>query len=73
MHYDSVIKNNRVKEAAMLSTENRAGGVVMNFERLYGLRDSNYAGVELFERVPTEWLVLNVDKVRNQNGMEEIT
>lgn len=72
MHYDSLIKNNRVKEAAMLSTENRAVDVVRIFERLYGLKDRNYAGVELFERVPTEELVLNFDKVRKQNGMEEI-
>jgi len=72
MHFDSLIKNNRVKEAAMLSTENRAVDVVKIFERLYGLKDRNYAGVELFERVPTEELVLNFDKVRKQNGMEEI-
>ena len=72
MHYDSLLKNDRVKEAAMLSTENRAVDVVKIFERLYGLKDRNYAGVELFERVPTEELVLNFDKVRKQNGMEEI-
>jgi len=72
MHYDSLIKNSRVKEAAMLSTENRAVDVVKIFERLYGLKDRNYAGVELFERVPTEELVLNFDKVLKQNGMEEI-
>lgn len=73
IEYDSLLKNNRVKEAAMLSTENRAVDVVRIFERLYGLRDRNYAGVELFERVPTEELVLNFDKVLKQNGMEEIT
>jgi len=72
MHYDSLLKNDRVKEAAMLSTENRAVDVVKIFERLFGLKDRNYAGVELFERVPTEELVLNFDKVRKQNGMEEI-
>ena len=72
MHYDSLLKNNRVKEAAMLSTENRAVDVVKIFERLFGLKDRNYAGVELFERVPTEELVLNFDKVKKQNGMEEI-
>lgn len=72
MHYDSLVKNNRVKEAAMLSTENRAVDVVKIFERLYGLKDRNYAGVELFERVPSEELVLNFDKVKKQNGMEEI-
>ncbi len=72
MHFDSLLKNNRVKEAAMLSTENRAVDVVKIFERLYGLKDRNYAGVELFERVPTEELVLNFDKVKKQNGMEEI-
>lgn len=72
MHYDSMLKNNQVKEAAMLSTENRAVDVVKIFERLYGLKDRNYAGVELFERVPTEELVLNFDKVLKQNGMEEI-
>ena len=72
MEYDSLVKNNRVKEAAMLSTENRAVDVVRIFERLYGLKDRNYAGVELFERVPTEELVLNFDKVLKQNGMEEI-
>ena len=71
--YDNLLKNNRVKEAAMLSTENRAVDVVKIFERLYGLKDRNYAGVELFERVPTEELVLNFDKVKKQNGMEEIT
>ncbi len=72
MEFDSLVKNNRVKEAAMLSTENRAVDVVKIFERLYGLKDRNYAGVELFERVPTEELVLNFDKVLKQNGMEEI-
>ena len=72
VEFDSLVKNNRVKEAAMLSTENRAVDVVKIFERLYGLKDRNYAGVELFERVPTEELVLNFDKVRKQNGMEEI-
>ena len=72
MTYDSLVKNNRVKEAAMLSTENRAVDVVKIFERLYGLKDRNYAGVELFERVPTEELVLNFDKVLKQNGMEQI-
>ena len=72
MAYDGLIKNNRIKEAAMLSTENRAVDVVKIFERLYGLKDRNYAGVELFERVPTEELVLNFDKVLKQNGMEEI-
>ena len=72
MHYDSLLKNNRVKEAAMLSTENRAVDVVKIFERLFGLKDRNYAGVELFERVPTEELVLNFDKIKKQNGMEEI-
>lgn len=72
MHYDSLLKNNRVKEAAMLSTENRAVDVVKIFERLFGLKDRNYAGVELFERVPSEELVLNFDKVKKQNGMEEI-
>ena len=72
MQFDSLVKNNRVKEAAMLSTENRAVDVVKIFERLFGLKDRNYAGVELFERVPTEELVLNFDKVRKQNGMEEI-
>ena len=71
-HFDSLVKNNRVKEAAMLSTENRAVDVVKIFERLYGLKDRNYAGVELFERVPTEELVLNFDKVKKQNGLEEI-
>ena len=70
--YDGLLQNNRVKEAAMLSTENRAVDVVKIFERLYGLKDRNYAGVELFERVPTEELVLNFDKVLKQNGMEEI-
>ena len=72
MEFDSLVKNNRVKEAAMLSTENRAVDVVKIFERLFGLKDRNYAGVELFERVPTEELVLNFDKVKKQNGMEEI-
>ncbi len=72
MHYDTLLKNNRVKEAAMLSTENRAVDVVKIFERLFGLKDRNYAGVELFERVPSEELVLNFDKVKKQNGMEEI-
>jgi len=72
MVYDGLIKNNNVKEAAMLSTENRAVDVVKIFERLYGLKDRNYAGVELFERVPTEELVLNFDKILKQNGMEEI-
>jgi hypothetical protein len=70
--YDNLLKNSQVKEAAMLSTENRAVDVVKIFERLYGLKDRNYAGVELFERVATEELVLNFDKVRKQNGMEEI-
>lgn len=72
MTFDGLIKNNQVKEAAMLSTENRAVDVVKIFERLYGLKDRNYAGVELFERVPSEELVLNFDKVKKQNGMEEI-
>lgn len=72
MTFDSLVKNNQVKEAAMLSTENRAVDVVKIFERLYGLKDRNYAGVELFERVPSEELVLNFDKVKKQNGMEEI-
>ncbi len=71
--YDGLLKNKAVKEAAMLSTENRAVDVVKIFERLFGLKDRNYAGVELFERVPTEELVLNFDKVLKQNGMEEIT
>ena len=70
--YDTLLKNNAVKEAAMLSTENRAVDVVKIFERLYGLKDRNYAGVEMFERVATEELVLNFDKVKKQNGMEEI-
>ena len=70
--YDTLLRNSQVKEAAMLSTENRAVDVVKVFERLYGLKDRNYAGVELFERVSTEELVLNFDKVRKQNGMEEI-
>ena len=70
--YDSLLQNNRIKEAAMLSTENRVVDVVKVFERLYGLKDRNYAGIELFERVPTEELVLNFDKVQKQNGMEEI-
>ena len=70
--YDSLLKNQRIKEAAMLSTENRAVDVVKIFERLFGLKDRNYAGVELFERVPSEELVLNFDKVLKQNGMEEI-
>ena len=73
MHYDCLIKNNRVILAAMLSTYNRAVDVVRFFERLYVLKDRNYAGVELFDRVPTEELVLNFDKVRKQNGMEEIS
>lgn len=72
MTYDTLLKNNRVKEAAMLSTENRAVDVVKIFERLYGLKDRNYAGVELFERVPSEELVLNFDKVLKQEGMEQI-
>ena len=72
MLYDTLLKNGRVKEAAMLSTENRDVDIVKIFERLYGLKDRNYAGVELFERVPTEDLVLNFDKVLKQNGMEEI-
>lgn len=72
MAYDNLLKNGRVKEAAMLSTENRDVDVVKVFERLFGLKDRNYAGVELFERVPTEELVLNFDKVLKQNGMEEI-
>ena len=72
VEYDNLLKNNRIKEAAMLSTENRAVDVVKIFERLYGLKDRNYAGVELFERVPTEELVLNFDKVLKQHGMEEI-
>ena len=72
MHYDTLLKNGRIKEAAMLSTENRDVDVVKVFERLFGLKDRNYAGVELFERVPTEELVLNFDKVLKQNGMEQI-
>ena len=72
MAYDTLIKNGRVKEAAMLSTDNRDVDVVKVFERLFGLKDRNYAGVELFERVPTEELVLNFDKVLKQNGMEQI-
>jgi hypothetical protein len=70
--FDTYLKNNQVKEAAMLSTDNRAVDVVKIFERLYGLKDRNYAGVELFERVSSEELVLNFDKVKKQNGMEEI-
>ena len=72
MTFDSLVKNDRVKEAAMLSTENRAVDVVKIFEQLYGLKDRNYAGVELFRRTPTEELVLNFDKVLKQNGLEEI-
>lgn len=70
--FDTLLRNNQVKEAAMLSTDNRAVDVVKIFEKLYGLKDRNYAGVELFERVSSEELVLNFDKVKKQNGMEEI-
>ena len=40
-HYDSLIKHNIVKEAAMLSTENTAVNVVSIFERLHCLKDRN--------------------------------
>ena len=70
MHYDSLIKNNRVKEAAKLSPENKAVDVARIYTRLYDLKDRNYEVVELIECVPTEQLVLTFDKVRKQNGME---
>ena len=72
MNYDSLIKNNRVKEGAMRSTEHRAGDVFWILDILYGIKDRTYDGVELFDRVPTEDFVLHFDKLRKQTGNEEI-
>ena len=43
-HYDSLIKNNRVKEGGMLTSENRGVDVVRMVERLYGLKARTYDG-----------------------------
>ena len=72
IQYHSLITRNRVKEATLLSTVNQAVDVVQIFPQLYGLRDRNYAGVELAQRVATETLILNFDKIRKQDGMPEI-
>lgn len=70
--FDSHLQRHRVKEAAMLSTDNPAVNVVRIFAQLYGLKDRAYAGVELMKRVATEELILNFDKVIKMEGLEQI-
>lgn len=70
--FHSHLSGHRVKEAAMLSTDNPAVNVVRIFSQLYGLKDRAYAGVELMKRVATEELILNFDKVIKMEGMEQI-
>lgn len=67
--FDSLLGRRRVKEAAMLSTDNPAVNVVRIFSQLYGLKDRAYAGVELMKRVATEELILNFDKVVKNGGI----
>ncbi len=70
--YESLIKNGKMREAAMLSSDNTQVNAVIVHAKTYGLTDRNYAGIELAERAPTEELILNFDKVIKMNGMEEI-
>ena len=70
--YDGNMAKGRVREAALISTDNTAVDVVPIFEKLYGLLDRPYAGVELALRVPTEELIMNFDKVLKQNGLDKI-
>jgi len=70
--YEDLIKHGKMREAAMLSSDNTQVNAVIVHSKLYGLTDRNYAGIELAERVATEELILNFDKVIKMNGMEEI-
>lgn len=70
--FDSALSRHRVKEAAMISTDNPAVNVVRIYSQLYGLKDRNYAAVEMARRVATEELILNFDKVIKMEGMEQI-
>jgi len=70
--YDGYMAKGHVRQAALISTDNTAVDVVPIFEKLYGLLDRPYAGVELALRVPTEELIMNFDKVLKQNGLDKI-
>jgi len=70
--YDGLLAKGRVREAALISTDNTAVDVVPIFEKLFGLLDRPYAGVELALRVPTEELIMNFDKVLKQNGLDSV-
>lgn len=70
--YDGYMTKGKVRQAALISTDNTAVDVVPIFEKLYGLLDRPYAGVELGLRVPTEELIMNFDKVLKQNGLDKI-
>lgn len=70
--YDSFLGQRRIKEAALLSTDNPAVNVVRIDSQLYGLKDRAYSGMEMFRAVATEELILNFDKVLKMEGLEEI-
>jgi len=72
-NFNTELSRGRVREAALISTDNTAVDVVPIFEKLFGLLDRPYAGVELALRVPTEELIMNFDKVLKQNGLDKIS
>ncbi len=70
--YSSLVGRGRIREAAMLSTDNSVVDIVKVEAQLYGRKDREYRGRELARTIATEELLTNVDKILKMSGMEEI-
>jgi len=70
--YSSLAGKGRIREAAMLSTDNSVVDIVKIESQIYGRRDRIYSGRELARTIPTDVLIVTIDKILKMSGMEEI-
>lgn len=70
--YSSLASSGRIREAALLSTDNSVVDIVKVEAQMYGRKDRAYSGRELMRTIATEELITNIDKILKMSGMEEI-
>lgn len=70
--YSSLAARGRIREAALLSTDNSVVDIVKVESQMYGRKDRAYSGRELMRTIATEELITNIDKILKMSGMEEI-
>ena len=70
--YNSLVKQNNFREAAMLATDNESVDVVKIHAQLYGLKTKEHVATALAKRIASEETILNFDKFLKMSGLEEL-